>query len=86
MLRGGLQPAEWVNVTSPLAISKLNKASRRVMSDEGVKVLDIGQLPTLNTFQKLYRDGVHVGGATERWYMSSAFLLIATYVQRISSL
>jgi len=84
--KGVLQPAEWVNVTSPLAISKLNEASRRVMSDEGVKVLDIGQFSTLNTFQKLYRDGVHVGGATELWYMSSAFLLIATYVQRISSL
>ena len=83
--KGVLQPAEWVNVTSPLAISTLNEVSRRVMMYEGVKVLDIGQLSTLNIFQKLYSDAVHVGGAKDLWYMSSAFLLLDTYVQRISS-
>ena len=81
--KGVLQPSEWVNITSPLAISQFNEASRRVMSNEGVRILDIGQLSTLNMFQRLYRDAVHVGSASEAWYVSSAFLVLNTYLERL---
>lgn len=79
--KGTLQPSEWVNITSPLAISNLNEASRRVMSNEGIRVLDIGGLSTLNEFQQLYPDAVHVGGPGQHWYMSSAFLVLYTYLE-----
>jgi hypothetical protein len=54
------------------------------MKEHGVVVLDIGALSSLQYFQELYTDGVHVGSVDQSWYMSSAFLILNKYLERVA--
>lgn len=81
--KGILQPPEWRNITSDIAIHNLNQVSRRVMRTKGIQVADIGPLSSLQFFQNLYSDGVHVGppnargpGTQGAWYSSVAYMVL----------
>jgi len=80
--RGVFQPPEWANITSPLAISRFNEVSRRVMQRYDVEVLDIGLMSTMESMQALYTDGVHVGSPKEKWYSFVAASILHKYILR----
>lgn len=81
--RGILQPPEWRNITSNIAIHNLNQVSRSVMNVKGIEIADIGPLSSLQYFQNIYSDGVHVGPARAAWYSSVAYMILVEACRNI---
>lgn len=53
------------------------------MNIKGIKVADIGPLSSLQYFQNLYSDGVHIGPASAAWYSSVAYMILVQALSEI---